>query len=95
MDIDSLGLLVLIAAATAVLLLVRRLGPDDDEADAAVLAMLRPRFDAMPDRPILEQDEAVRWRVELARPRSAATGAAVRPAGTVAHGPVTDARLAL
>jgi hypothetical protein len=78
MDLGPFLLLVLVAAAGVMLFVARGAPSDDGDAAAVAAAFLRPWLDVEPRRSsgALEEDEPVRWRVELVRPRGSSPGPA-------------------
>ena len=79
MDIALLALIVLLAAAGLVLLLARGAPPDEGDAAAVVAALLgaEPLSSRAPE--VRDEEDHVRWRVDLARPRGSTAGGLTTP----------------
>ena len=78
MDIGTLLFaLLVVAGAGFVLVIARGSPPDDGDSAAVAAALLAPWLESAPGREatVHEDDEPVRWRVELARAHRPAPGA--------------------
>ena len=69
MDLETVVNLLLVLAAGAFLIFVRRLGPAESDVPTALMGALLGQARTEATRPVPEPDEPVHWRVELASPR--------------------------